>query len=70
MNPEEFDKAFQAQKSRNEMLTFDDVKAVEINGDVARVEVDMYSTNDPAETTAAQITLQNIGGAWKVCTRP
>ena len=70
VKPEEFAKAYQAQQSRNEMLTFDDVKAVEINGDVARVEVDMYSSNDPAETTAAQITLQNIDGTWKVCTRP
>ncbi|NLG45752.1 nuclear transport factor 2 family protein [Gordonia sp. (in: high G+C Gram-positive bacteria)] len=70
VKPEEFAKAYQAQQSRNEMLTFDDVKAVEIDGDVARVEVDMYSSNDPAKTTAAQITLQNIDGTWKVCTRP
>ncbi|EGD54466.1 DUF4878 domain-containing protein [Gordonia neofelifaecis] len=65
-----FQKAYEAQKNRNELMTFDDVKAVEINGDTARVGVDMYPSNDPSKTAPAQITLQNVDGTWKVCKQP
>lgn len=66
----DFQKAFEAQKNRNELMTFDDVKAVQINGDTARVGVDMYPSNDPSKTAPAQITLHQIDGEWKVCLKP
>ena len=70
VSPEDFQKAVDAQRSRNEMMTFDDVQAVEIDGDVARVGVDMYPSSDPSKTVPAQITLHKIDGEWKVCTEP
>lgn len=66
----DFAKAVAAQKNRNQLMTFDDVKAVQVNGDTARVGVDMYPSGDPAKTVAAQITLHNVGGSWKVCKQP
>ncbi|ALG86048.1 DUF4878 domain-containing protein [Gordonia phthalatica] len=70
VSPEDFQKAVDAQKARNELMTFDDVQAVQIDGDVARVGVDMYPSSDPSKKVPAQITLHKIDGAWKVCTRP
>ncbi|MBM7366156.1 Rv0361 family membrane protein [Gordonia hydrophobica] len=70
VSAEDFQKAFAAQKARNELMTFDDVKAVQIDGDIARVGVDMYPSSDPSQTAPAQITLHNIDGEWKVCTEP
>lgn len=70
VSPEDFQKAVKAQQSRNELMTFDDVQAVEIDGDVARVGVDMYPRSDPSKTAPAQITLRKIDGDWKVCTKP
>lgn len=70
VSEEAFNKAYQAQKATNQMMTFDEVKAVQIDGDTARVGVDMYPVNDPSKKVSAQITLQNVGGDWKVCMKP
>ncbi|MFC0314719.1 nuclear transport factor 2 family protein [Gordonia phosphorivorans] len=70
ISPEDFAKAFQSQKDRNQMMLFKDINAVAIDGDVARVGVDVYSTDDPDNTTSAQVTLNKVDGEWKVCAKP
>ncbi|MCK0439417.1 DUF4878 domain-containing protein [Gordonia alkaliphila] len=70
MSPEEFTQAYESQKSRNQMMLFKDVNAVAIDGDTARVGVDVYSTDDPNTTTSAQVTLSKVNGEWKVCAKP
>lgn len=70
VSPEEFAKAHQSQQARNQILRFDDVTGVEVDGDTARVGVDVVNPADSSATTAAQVTLHQIDGAWKVCTQP
>ncbi|MGB6040824.1 MAG: DUF4878 domain-containing protein, partial [Gordonia sp. (in: high G+C Gram-positive bacteria)] len=70
VSEEQFQKAYQAQKATNQMMTFDDVNAVQINGDTALVGVDMYPVNNPSKKLPAQITLHKVDGDWKVCTKP
>lgn len=70
VSDDDFNKAYQAQKSTNQLMTFDDVKAVSIDGDTARVGVDMYHSGKPGDTVPAQITLHKSGDDWKVCQKP
>jgi len=67
VSDDEFAKAYTTQKDRNELMRFDEVNAVAIDGDTARVGVDLYNSNDPSKKIPAQITLQKVGGDWKVC---
>ncbi|WOC11868.1 Rv0361 family membrane protein [Gordonia sp. MP11Mi] len=69
VSEEDFSKAYETQKSRNEMMTFDDVDSVAIDGDTARAGVDMYNTNDSSKKVPAQITMHKVGDDWKVCTK-
>ncbi|QRY61949.1 hypothetical protein JVX90_16310 [Gordonia sp. PDNC005] len=70
MDEAEFTKAYQAQKANDQLMKFDDVNAVAIDGDTARVGVDIYPSGDPSNKAPAQITLHKIGDDWKVCTKP
>lgn len=70
VSPEEFAKAYQSQIARNQMMRFHDVTGVVIDGDTARVGVDVYSSATPNETIPAQVTLHKIDGDWKVCAQP
>ncbi|MEZ5212960.1 DUF4878 domain-containing protein [Gordonia sp. PP30] len=70
VSPEEFAKAFQAQKAQNQMMKFKDITGVAVDGDTARVGVDVYNSGDPKVTTSAQITLHKVDGSWKVCDQP
>lgn len=70
VSPTEFDAAFRSQQERNQMMSFKDVNGVAVDGDTARVGVDVYSTSDPNTTTSAQVTLHKVDGDWKVCTQP
>ncbi|GEE00038.1 hypothetical protein nbrc107696_04840 [Gordonia spumicola] len=67
MDEAEFKKAYAAQKANNELMQFDDVNAVSINGDTAKVGVDMYPSGDPSKKAPVQITLHKVGDDWKVC---
>ncbi|GAA4682454.1 hypothetical protein [Gordonia humi] len=67
ISDEEFAKAYATQKDRNELMRFDEVNAVAIDGDTARVGVDLYNSGDPSKKVPAQITLQKVGDDWKVC---
>ncbi|WP_341258652.1 hypothetical protein [Gordonia malaquae] len=70
MDEAEFNKAYQAQKANDQLMKFDDVNAVAIDGDTARVGVDMYPSGDPSNKAPAQITLHKVGDDWKVCKKP
>ncbi|GAC58476.1 hypothetical protein GOHSU_41_00130 [Gordonia hirsuta DSM 44140 = NBRC 16056] len=70
VSPEEFRKAFESQQARNQMMAFKNVTGVAVDGNTARVGVDVYSIGDPDVTTSAQITLHRIDGDWKVCDKP
>lgn len=70
VSEEEFSRAYQSQKDRGQLFSFKEITGVSVNGDTARVGVDVYNDDDPNATTNAQITLHNVGGEWKVCTRP
>ncbi|WP_448222534.1 Rv0361 family membrane protein [Gordonia iterans] len=70
VSEEEFSRAYQSQKERGQLFSFKEITGVSVNGDTARVGVDIYNDDDPNATTNAQITLHNVGGEWKVCTRP
>jgi len=65
-----FANAYQSQKTRNQMMKFKDVTAVAIDGDTARVGVEVFSSEDPGTTSPAQITLHKVDGDWKVCAQP
>ncbi|MCF8608626.1 DUF4878 domain-containing protein [Gordonia sp. HY285] len=69
VSDEDFSKAYETQKNRNELMTFDDVDSVAIDGDTARAGVNMYNTSDSSKKMPAQITLHKVGDDWKVCTK-
>ncbi len=66
----EFAKATAAQRERNQMMSFKEITGVQVDGDTARVGVDVFNTADENATTNAQVTLHKIDGKWKVCTKP
>lgn len=66
----EFAKATASQRERNQMMSFKDITGVQVDGDTARVGVDVFNTADENSTTNAQVTLHKIDGKWKVCTKP
>ncbi|MFZ2510050.1 MAG: hypothetical protein WAW85_03025, partial [Gordonia sp. (in: high G+C Gram-positive bacteria)] len=70
VSPEEFAKAYQSQIARNQMMRFHEVTGVSVDGNTARVGVDVYSSATPNETVPAQVTLHKVDGDWKVCAQP
>lgn len=66
----EFAKAVESQRARNQMMSFKDITGVAVDGNVARVGVQVFNTADESQTTDAQVTLHKVDGKWKVCAKP
>ncbi|MFT4087162.1 MAG: DUF4878 domain-containing protein, partial [Gordonia sp. (in: high G+C Gram-positive bacteria)] len=64
----DFARTYESQKKRNEIPEFKDITGVAVDGDTARVGVEVTTTDHGSST--AQITVHKIGGEWKVCDKP
>ena len=66
--PDQFQKIFNAQRDRNELIKFGEIKAVRVDGNTAVVELPVAPGNRPQEQELTTINLQKSGDDWKVCT--
>ncbi|WAC56978.1 DUF4878 domain-containing protein [Gordonia sp. SL306] len=66
----DFQKIYDGQKTRNELIQVNDVKAVKVtgDGDQAVVEVSAQHSSKPDAPQTVTINLQKSGDDWKVCT--
>ncbi|NDZ97342.1 DUF4878 domain-containing protein [Streptomyces sp. SID6673] len=66
----DFQKIYDGQKTRNELIQVNDVKAVKVtgDGDQAVVEVSALHSSKPDAPQTVTINLQKSGDDWKVCT--
>ncbi|MDY6810419.1 MAG: DUF4878 domain-containing protein, partial [Actinomycetota bacterium] len=66
----DFQKIYDGQRARDELVRIDEIKAVKLTGDgeQAVVEVSAVQSANPDQPQTVTINLQKSGEEWKVCT--